>query len=155
MTEVSYGDWSSPEGSALQFPQSVELAVAGQALHTASRSNVTANPDFPADAFALPDEPRTQVDPAAAERGGLTAEYHARWNALGAPFDQDQTSVTATAVASEPEIQHLTGAFHHSLAIKLGDAIVVVEPPLNEARSKAVLAKLEGLWPGIPVSHTV
>ena len=63
-----------------------------------------------------------------------------RWHAMGAPFgDQDQTVVTATAVAGDPNIQHLTGGTHHSLAIKLGDAIVMVEPPLNQARSKAVL----------------
>ena len=78
-----------------------------------------------------------------------------RWHALGVPADQDQTSVTATAVASDPEIQHLTGGFHHSLAIKLGNDIVVVEPPLNEARSKAVLAKLEELWPGASISHLI
>ena len=154
-TEVSYEDWSSPEGSALQFPHSVELAVAGQTLHTAGRSNVVVNPEFAANAFALPEEPRTQVDPEAAERGGLTAQYHTRWHALGVPGDQDATLATATPVAGDPEIQHLTGAFHHSLAIKLGDAIVVVEPPLNEARSKAVLAELEELWPGVPVSHLI
>ena len=42
---------------------------------------------------------------------------------------------------STPEDQHLTGGTHHSLAIKLSEGIVVVEPPLNEARSKAVLSK--------------
>lgn len=155
VTEVSYGEWSSPEGSNLQFPHRVELAVAGQVLHTASRSSVVVNPEFAADAFSLAEEPRTQVDPGAAERAGLTAQYHTRWHALGVPVDQDATLVTATAVGGDPEVLHLTGAFHHSLAIKLDDAIVVVEPPLNEARSKAVLAKLEELWPGLPVSHLI
>ena len=31
----------------------------------------------------------------------------------------------------------------------------MVEPPLNEARSQAVLKKLDELWPGVPVSHLV
>ncbi|MCZ6857361.1 MAG: MBL fold metallo-hydrolase [Gemmatimonadetes bacterium] len=154
-TEVSYEDWSPPEGSALQFPHRVELAVSGRTLHTESRTDVVVNPQFAADAFAIPEEPRTQVDEEAARRGALTAQYHTRWHALGVPADQDQTFVTAAAVAGDSEVQHLTGGSHHSLAIKLGDGVVVVEPPLNEARSKAVLAKVEELWPGVPVTHVI
>ena len=154
-TEVSYGDWSSPEGSPLQFPHRVELTVSGQTLHTESRTDVVVNPEFTADAFVLPEEPSAQVNPEATRRGALTAQYHTRWHALGVPADEDQTFAAATAVAGDSEIQHLTGGTHHSLAIRLGDAVVVIEPPLNEARSKAVLAKLEELWPGIPVTHLI
>ncbi len=31
----------------------------------------------------------------------------------------------------------------------------MVEPPLNEARSRAVLNKLDELWPGVAVSHLI
>ncbi len=31
----------------------------------------------------------------------------------------------------------------------------MVGPPLNEAHSKAVLAKVEELWPGVPVTHLI
>ena len=153
--EVSYGDWSSPEGSSLQFPHRVALAVSGQTLHTESRTDVVVNPAFAANAFALPEEPSTQVDAEAAQRGALSAQYHTRWHALGIPADENQTFVTATAVAGDSEVQHLTGGTHHSMAIRLGDGVVVVEPPLNEARSKAVLAKVEELWPGVPVTHLI
>ena len=153
--EVSYGDWSSPEGSSLQFPHRVELAVSGQTLHTESRTDVVVNPAFAANAFALPEEPSTQVDAEAAQRGALSAQYHTRWHALGIPADENQTFVTATAVAGDSEVQHLTGGTHHSLAVRLGDGVVVIEPPLNEVRSKAVLAKVEELWPGLPVTHLV
>jgi len=155
-TEVTYGEWSAPEGGGLMFPHQVELAIAGKTLRTDTRTNVVVNPDFRADAFALPDEPRTEVDEAAAKRGGVSAPYLTRWHAMGLPFgDQDQTSVNAAAVAGDPDVQHLTGGTHHSLAIKLGEGIVVVEPPLNEARSRAVLSKLDELWPGVPVSHLI
>ncbi|MEE9154966.1 MAG: MBL fold metallo-hydrolase [candidate division NC10 bacterium] len=153
--EVSYGDWSSPDGSPLLFPHRVDLALSGQTLLTESRTNLVVNPEFATDAFALPEEPRTQVDAAAAQRGALSAQYHTRWHALGIAADQDQTVVTAAAVAGDPEVQHLTGGTHHSLAIRLGDGIVVIEPPLNEVRSKAVLAKVEELWPGVPVTHLI
>ncbi len=155
VTEVSYEDWSSPESSSLEFPYRVELAVAGDTIHAESRTDVVINPEFDAEEFALPEEPRTQVDAAASRRGALTAQYHTRWHALGIPADEDQTFVTATTTLGDAEIQYLTGGTHNSLAIKLGDGIVVVEPPLNEARSKAVLAKVDELWPGVPVTHLI
>ena len=153
--EVTYGDWSSPEGSSLKFPHRVDLALSGQTLHTETRTNIFVNPEFAADAFILPEEPRTQVDEEAAHRGALSAQYHTRWHALGIPADENQTFVTATAVAGDSEVQHLTGGTHHSLAIRLGDGIVVIEPPLNEVRSMAVLAKVGELWPGLPITHLV
>ena len=155
VTEVSFGDWSSPEGSSLEFPYRVELVVAGNTIHTENRTDVVVNPTFAAEDFALPEEPRTQIDAAAARRGALTAQYHTRWHALGIPADEDQTFVTATTTLGDAEIQYLTGGTHNSLAIKLGDGIVVLEPPLNEARSKAVLAKVDELWPGVPITHLI
>ena len=155
-TEVTYKEWSAPEGSSLKFPREVELSVGGNTLRTAIRTDVTVNPDFPTDAFALPEEPSTTVDQAAAARGGVSSQYLTRWHAMGVPIgDQDQISVVATPVQGDPEIQHLTGGSHHSLAIKLGEEILVVEPSLNEARSRAVLNKLEEIWPGVPVGHLI
>ena len=128
------------------LPHHVELAVAGKTLRIDTRTNVVINPDFRADAFALPDEPRTEVDEAAAKRGGVSSQYVTRWHALGLPLgDQDQTLVAADAVTGDVDVQYLTGGTHHSLAIKLGEGIVVVDSPLNEARSRAVLDKLDEL----------
>ena len=140
----------------MKFPHQVELALAGTTLLTAVRSNVVVNLGFRTDAFALPDEPRTEVDLEAAERAALSSQYIARWHAVGVPNgDEDQTTVVATPVAGDPDVLHLSGGFHHSLAVRFGDGIVVVEPPLNEARSQAVLKKLDELWPGVPVSHVI
>ena len=156
LAEATYGDWAAPEGNRVMFPYQVELAVAGNTLRTASRTNVVINPEFPADAFTLPDEPRTEIDEAAARRGEVSSQYVTRWNAIGLPFgDQDQTLVTASAIAGDQDVQYLTGGSHHSLAIKLGEGIVVLEAPFNEARSRAVLNKLDELWPGVPVSHVI
>jgi glyoxylase-like metal-dependent hydrolase (beta-lactamase superfamily II) len=131
------------------------LALSGQTLHAETRTGVVVNPEFAADAFALPEDPLTEVDEAAARGGALSAQYHTRWQALGIPADQNQSAVTATAVAGDAEIQLLAGGSHHSLAIRLGDGVLVVEPPLNEIRSKAVLAQIDELWPSIPVTHLI
>ena len=45
-TEVTYRDWSTPEGGGLMFPHQVELAIAGNTLRTDTRTNVVINPRF-------------------------------------------------------------------------------------------------------------
>jgi glyoxylase-like metal-dependent hydrolase (beta-lactamase superfamily II) len=50
---------------------------------------------------------------------------------------------------------HLTGGTHHSVAIEQGDHLVLVEAPLNEARSLAVLAKLKEAFPGKQVTTLI
>ena len=133
LTVVTYNDWSASEGDGLMFPHRVEMAVAGKTLRTDTRTELVVNPDFSADAFSLPAEPRTHVDRAAALRGAMSAQYVTRWNAIGLPFgDQDQVVVTATEVRGDRDVQYLTGGSHHSLAIRLGDGIVVVEPPPSQ-----------------------
>ena len=129
------------------LPHHVELAIAGKTLRTATRTDAAINPDFRADAFALPEEPRTEVDEAAAKRGGVSSQYVTQWHAMGLPFgDLDQTSVTATAVADDPDVQYLTGGTHHSLAINLGEGIVVLaHQPLPAPFADWARGLLDGL----------
>ena len=48
-----------------------------------------------------------------------------------------------------------TGGSHHSLFVVFKDHVVVVEAPLNEERSLAVLAKIAETAPGKPVRYVV
>jgi len=48
-----------------------------------------------------------------------------------------------------------TGGSHHSLFVVFNDHVVVLEAPLNEERSLAVLAKIEETAPGKPVRYVV
>lgn len=50
---------------------------------------------------------------------------------------------------------HLTGGTHHSVAIEEKNYLILVEAPLNEARSQALLAKLGELFPGKPVKYLI
>ncbi len=54
-----------------------------------------------------------------------------------------------------PGVFYITGGSHHSLAVEQADHIVVVEAPLNEARSLAVIAKAKELIPGKPIRYLV
>ena len=52
-------------------------------------------------------------------------------------------------------VYYLTGGSHHSVAIDMGDHTVVVEAPLDEARSLAVIAKVKETIPGKPIRSVV
>jgi glyoxylase-like metal-dependent hydrolase (beta-lactamase superfamily II) len=52
-------------------------------------------------------------------------------------------------------VQYLTGGSHHSVAIEMKDHVVVVEAPLDEERSTAVIAKVGEMIPGKPIRFVV
>jgi len=49
----------------------------------------------------------------------------------------------------------LTGGSHHSLAVDMGDHVVMIEAPQNEARSEAVIAETKKLIPNKPIRYVV
>jgi glyoxylase-like metal-dependent hydrolase (beta-lactamase superfamily II) len=52
-------------------------------------------------------------------------------------------------------VYYLTGGTHHSVAIEMRDHIVMVEGPLNEERSLAVIAKVKETIPGKPIRFVI
>ena len=54
-----------------------------------------------------------------------------------------------------PGIYHVTGSNHHSLVVEMKSYIVVVEPPLYEERSQAVMNEIAERWPNKPIRYVV
>jgi glyoxylase-like metal-dependent hydrolase (beta-lactamase superfamily II) len=52
-------------------------------------------------------------------------------------------------------VHYLTGGSHHSVAIEQKDHVVVVEAPLDEARSLAVIAKVKEVIPNKPIKYLI
>lgn len=52
-------------------------------------------------------------------------------------------------------VYYLTGGTHHSVAIEQQDHVVVVEAPLNEERSLAVINKVKEIIPNKPIKYLV
>jgi len=61
----------------------------------------------------------------------------------------------ATAEKLAEGVWYIKGGTHHSVAIEQRDHIVVVEAPLNEARSLAVIAKVKETIPNKPIKYLV
>ena len=52
-------------------------------------------------------------------------------------------------------VYYLTGGTHHSVAIEQRDHVVLVEAPLNEERSLALIAKIKEIIPNKPIKYVV
>ena len=63
--------------------------------------------------------------------------------------------VQTTSVKLANGVWHVTGGSHHSLVVEFSDYLAVVEAPLNEERSLAVLAEAKKLVPTKPVKYVL
>jgi glyoxylase-like metal-dependent hydrolase (beta-lactamase superfamily II) len=52
-------------------------------------------------------------------------------------------------------VHYLTGGSHHSVAIEMRDHIVIVEAPLSDERSQALMASVKQIIPGKPIRFVV
>ncbi len=150
--EITYSGWQGATGG-LSFPTDVSISFGGQVIHQEKRGNFQVNPTFASDLFKFPPEAKPTYEAEAATRGERSSQYHQIFAAVGLPKDASQTNVSARELA--PGVFFITGGTHNSLAIEQEKGIVVVEAPLDEARSKAVIAWIKAKWPGKPITYII
>ncbi len=63
--------------------------------------------------------------------------------------------VVVNLVELGPNVWRAEGGSHHSLVVKQGNGLLVVEMPQSSARSRAVLDTLRSRFPGVPVRTAV
>jgi glyoxylase-like metal-dependent hydrolase (beta-lactamase superfamily II) len=63
--------------------------------------------------------------------------------------------VTVRAEKMSDGIFYLKGGTHHSVAVEFADYVVVIEAPLNEQRSLAVISEVKKLIPNKPIRYLV
>jgi len=69
--------------------------------------------------------------------------------------DAKPTAPTVAVNKLAEGVYYLTGGTHHSVAIEQRDHIVLVEAPLNEERSLALIEKLKETIPNKPIKYVV
>jgi glyoxylase-like metal-dependent hydrolase (beta-lactamase superfamily II) len=77
---------------------------------------------------------------------------------VAAPSDLPAPAAPAVAVTAEPladGVWLLGGQSHHSVLIELADRALLVEAPLDEARTRAVIAKARELVAAKPLTHAI
>lgn len=125
--EVVFSDYRPVNG--VQLPYRVVNRAGGEMTQDLQYSEIKAN-TTPADSLFEP--------PAGA--------------AAGKPLPGAGT-VVATRLADG--VFFVEGSSHNSLAVVLADSILLIEAPLGEERSQAVIAKLAEVVPGKPIKSVV
>jgi len=64
-------------------------------------------------------------------------------------------AVTAASEKVADGVYWITGGSHHSLAVDMGDHVVIIEAPQNEARSDAVIAETKKLMANKPIRMVI
>ena len=123
LTEVSYSDYRDVSvGSAtVKLPFRVVTKLAGETTQDMKYATITANAGLPAESLSVPTNAE-RVAPAAS-----------------------QSEVAVIKLGEDAYL--LGGGSHHSVAVGFKDQVVVVEAPLNDDRSLAVLRKVNELFP--------
>jgi glyoxylase-like metal-dependent hydrolase (beta-lactamase superfamily II) len=77
---------------------------------------------------------------------------------IAVPESVSQATPPAVRVTSEKladGMWYLTGGTHHSVAAEFADHVAVIEAPLNEDRSNAVIAEVKKITPSKPIRYLV
>jgi glyoxylase-like metal-dependent hydrolase (beta-lactamase superfamily II) len=149
---VFYNGWQATSDGP-RFPLEVFIAVEENILHHEKRGAITVGGPLDTALFEFPDGAMPMFVAEDAARGEATHQFHSAFAAVGIPLDGLQTFVMANELA--PGVFHLTGGSHHSMVIEQDAGIVVIEAPLYEYRSEAILDWIEMNMPGKPVTHVL
>jgi glyoxylase-like metal-dependent hydrolase (beta-lactamase superfamily II) len=150
--EITYSNWQKATGG-LQYPADITMTYGGMVILQERRGNFQANPTLAADLFKFPASASPTYDAADATRGERSSQFFQIFAQAGLPRDTLQLTVTPKEIA--PGVFFIGGSSHNSLAIEQSNGIAVVEAPLDEARSKAVIAWVKSKWPGKPITYII
>jgi len=146
---VAFSDWRRDSG--LAFPYQVELSWEGAVMHRETRQRIEVNPQLEPDTFVLSET--LPFDPRLAERGVINAQWIHRALAMGAPMILDAGQVVLVPFTTD--VVSIGGGIHHSMAIALDSGVVVIDPPLHEDRSLAVIQAVTAKWPDKAITHLI
>jgi glyoxylase-like metal-dependent hydrolase (beta-lactamase superfamily II) len=152
VTSVEYADWVKTENGGA-YPATVRLVRDDMMLFEQTVSAFEVNPSFESDTFEFPAEAAPEFDDDLFARGARSNGWYFLLESIGLPLSGIDDMVAPADVA--PGVWQLQGGSHHSFLVEQSAGLVLVDAPLHQDRSGALLAFLETTFPGKPVTHVV
>jgi glyoxylase-like metal-dependent hydrolase (beta-lactamase superfamily II) len=158
LREVLYADWR--QAGAVMAPFSLTHRVTGLGrtitIQTEVRTKVEHDVDIPAGLFDIPATLRVPANAADTARGERLAQWLLRRQVNGFPsFTDTGLSVVVTETRPGSGLFFVTGGTHNSLIVERADHLIVMEPPLYESRSQAVIAQIKARFPNKPIRYVI
>ncbi len=153
LVEVRYENWQvATEG--LQVPTQLTHRYNGATVQTLKRHSVSQNVTLPPDTFEVPTALRGTIDPALARRGDSYSQYLLRVQGILVPQYADVSPLVTETDLGNDIVFYSTGLYN-TLAVATPRLVVVLEAPLYESVSQAVIAKIKARWPNKPIQYVV
>jgi len=146
--EAFYEGWQ-PSSEGVSHPTAVYLARDEIILRQESRSAFTTNETIAATEFDFPVGSAPELNDALAKHGAASSQVNQMFAAVGIPLDGLQTFVQPSLVA--PGVWQLLGGSHNTLVVEQASGLAVVDAPLYNERTDAILAWAKIQFPAKPV----
>ena len=151
VNELVFSDWKDM-GGGLRLPQTFDTFLNGNKIQQEHVKNLINNsPSVNDAAFAIPNAVRAK--PEVGER--IVSQWTLRRVVTGVGYEDFGRPQNVQFVDVAPGVFQITGSTHNSMVVEMKDHLVVVEMPLFEERSLAVIKALEEKFPGKPIKYAI
>jgi glyoxylase-like metal-dependent hydrolase (beta-lactamase superfamily II) len=150
--EVFFEAWAA-NAQQIAYPQAVYVAYDGHIIHQDARTGVEINPPLDATIFDLPAGASPMYDAEAAKRGAASHQFHEMFEAAGITLDGPQALTNPIPIAQG--VVQLQGGLHNVGIIEQSAGLVMLDAPVHDLRSKAVLAWAKTAYPNKPITHVI
>ncbi|MBI3049976.1 MAG: MBL fold metallo-hydrolase [Acidobacteria bacterium] len=147
--EWVWSEWREVGG--VRLPHTEERQLNGLLIRRTTVSEVQNNPAIPANTFAIAAEVLQQ--PEVGER--IASEWTLRRAAMGVGFQEFARPQNVEIEMVAPGVYHARGGGHHSMIVEMADHLMVIEAPLFEERSRAVINAIKERVPGKPIRYVM
>jgi glyoxylase-like metal-dependent hydrolase (beta-lactamase superfamily II) len=147
LNELAFSEWRDYSG--VRLPQVMAFFMNGAKIREERARNIINNPKYDEAGFAIPDDIRAQSP----NGQPIVSQWPLRRIVMGVGYVDFGREQKVDLVEVAKGVYHAKGGSHHSLAIEMSDHVVVVEAPLFEERSVAVINAIEAKIPGKPIRH--
>lgn len=149
LNELAYLEWR--EYSGIRLPQTMAYFLNGNKIREERVRTLINNPKYDETNLVIPESIRSQ--PEMGER--IVSQWPLRRVVMGTGYLDFGREQKVDLVEVTKGVYHVKGSTHHSMAVEMKDHIVVIEAPLFEERSVAVIKALEEKIPGKPIKYVV
>jgi glyoxylase-like metal-dependent hydrolase (beta-lactamase superfamily II) len=147
--EISFSEWEDHGG--VRFPELQSTRLSGRKIREERLRSLVQNPAATGASFAIPDDVKAQP-----ENGRrVVSQWVLRRVVMGVAYTDFGREQKVEFAEVTRGVYHIRGGSHHSMVVEMKDHLVVVEAPLFDERSVAVIAALEDKFPAKPIKHLV
>lgn len=149
LNEMAFSDWRDRSG--IRLPDTQTTFLNGRKIREERVRTLINNPSLDDANFAIPDAVKAQ--PENGER--IVSQWTLRRIVMGVTYADFGREQKVELIQAAPGVHQIRGGSHHSMVVEMKDHLVVVEAPLFDERSVAVIKALEEKFPGKPVRYLV